>query len=77
MSRISREALSANAQALAGEGRMSLSLVLDTLDAYTLGALFYFAELAVAYEGALAGVNAYDQPGVEAYKKILHENLQK
>lgn len=76
MSRISQAALSANARALAGEERMSLSLVLDTLNAYTLGALFYFSELAVAYEGALAGINAYDQPGVEAYKKILHEDLR-
>ena len=76
MSRISRAALSANAKALAGEERMSLVLEAKTLDAYTLGALFYFMELAMAYEGALAGVNAYDQPGVEAYKKILHEDLR-
>ncbi len=76
MSRISRAALSANARALAGEERMSLTLEAKTLDAHTLGALFYFMELAIAYEGALAGVNAYDQPGVEAYKKILHEDLR-
>ncbi len=76
MSLISRAALSANAQALAGEERMSLVLEAKSLDAYTLGALFYFMELAIAYEGALVGVNAYDQPGVEAYKKILHEDLR-
>ena len=76
MSRILRAALSANARALAGEERMSLTIEAKTLDAHTLGALFYFMELAIAYEGALAGVNAYDQPGVEAYKKILHEDLR-
>lgn len=32
---------------------------------------------AIAYEGALANVNAFDQPGVEDYKKILHEDLRK
>ncbi len=74
MSRISRAALSANARALASEERMSLVIEAEKLNAYTLGALFYFLELTIAYEGALAGVNAYDQPGVEAYKKILHED---
>ena len=46
-------------------------------DPYTLwGALMYFLFLTIAYEGALAGVNAYDQPGVESYKKILHADLK-
>ena len=36
----------------------------------------YFLFLMIAYEGALAGVNAYDQPGVESYKKILHADLK-
>ena len=37
----------------------------------------YFFFLAISYEGALEEVNAYDQPGVEDYKKILHEDLRK
>lgn len=37
----------------------------------------YFFFLTVAYEGALANVNAFDQPGVEDYKKILHADLRK
>ncbi len=36
----------------------------------------YFFFLTIAYEGALANVNAFDQPGVEDYKKILHEDLR-
>ena len=36
----------------------------------------YFFFLTIAYEGALAGVNAYDQLGVESYKKILRADLK-
>ena len=31
----------------------------------------YLLALSVAYEGELADVDAFDQPGVEAYKKIM------
>lgn len=34
----------------------------------------YFFFLTIAYEGALANVNSFDQPGVEDYKKILQED---
>ena len=34
-----------------------------------LGHLFYFLMLSIAYEGELANVDAYDQPGVEIYKR--------
>lgn len=37
----------------------------------------YFFFLATAYEGAMADINTYDQPGVEDYKKILCKYLQK
>ena len=37
----------------------------------------YFFFLATAYEGAMADINTYDQPGVEDYKKILRKYLQK
>ena len=77
MSVISRTALSANARALAGEERMSVTIETETVDEFHIGALFYFLELTIAYEGALAGINAYNQPGVEAYKKFLHGDLEK
>ena len=38
--------------------------------------LFYFFMLTVAYEGGLAGINAFDQPGVETYKKIMNTYLK-
>jgi glucose-6-phosphate isomerase len=64
-----------NEQALASDGRPSCALVLDRLDARTLGALLYFLMATVGYEGELLDVCAYDQPGVEAYKKIMKARL--
>ena len=77
MSAVNHAALLANARALAAEERMSVTLETEAVDAYHLGALFYFFELAIAYEGALWGIDAYNQPGVEAYKKFLHGDLRK
>ncbi len=77
MSVIHHAALYANAEALASDERMSVILETETVDEYHIGALFYFFELAIAYEGALAHVNAYDQPGVEKYKTFLHGELKR
>jgi glucose-6-phosphate isomerase len=68
-------ALEANAEALSGNGRFSAVFVLPELNLYYLGALMYLLALSVAYEGELADVDAFDQPGVEAYKKILKAKL--
>lgn len=45
--------------------------------AYCLGYLIYFFELACAMSGYLLGVNPFDQPGVEAYKKNMFALLGK
>ena len=45
--------------------------------AYSLGYLIYFFELACAMSGYLLGVNPFDQPGVEAYKKNMFALLGK
>lgn len=47
------------------------------LTAYHLGYLMYFFEKAVAVSGYLLGVNAFNQPGVEAYKKNMFALLGK
>lgn len=75
MSHVLAAALQANAEALAGAERMSCVLSLRQLTPLYLGGLMYFCFLTIAYEGAMAGIDAYDQPGVEAYKAILHEEL--
>lgn len=67
----------ANAQALAGDCRFNATFTLPKLNAYHLGELLYLLALSVAYEGELANVDAFDQPGVETYKRILGPNLQR
>jgi glucose-6-phosphate isomerase len=54
--------------ALAEAGRPSVTWELPALRPDTLGQLFLALMLQTAYQGALAGIDAYDQPGVEAGK---------
>lgn len=77
MSRMLDAARRANEEALANEGRMSCHISIKELTSFHVGALMYFFFLTIAYEGAMENVNAFDQPGVEDYKKILHEDLRK
>ncbi|MEX0655370.1 MAG: glucose-6-phosphate isomerase [Phycisphaeraceae bacterium] len=56
-------------QALHDNGRESMTLTLDRLDAKTLGAVIALYERAVGFYAALVNINAYHQPGVEAGKK--------
>ncbi|MCL1903961.1 MAG: glucose-6-phosphate isomerase [Oscillospiraceae bacterium] len=47
------------------------------LDEYELGYLIYFFEKACAISGYILGVNPFDQPGVESYKKNMFALLGK
>ena len=49
-------------------GKMNMKITLEKLDEYTFGALLYFFEMATAATGELLGIDAFDQPGVEAGK---------
>ena len=55
--------------ALFDEGRASMTITVDRIDARSLGALVALFERAVGLYAELIDVNAYDQPGVEAGKK--------
>lgn len=55
--------------ALRKAGRPTVSISLPRLDARAMGELLMLLELATAYAGGLYGVNAFDQPGVEAGKR--------
>ncbi len=46
-------------------------------DEYTLGQLFYFFEFACGVSGYILGVNPFNQPGVESYKKNMFALLGK
>jgi glucose-6-phosphate isomerase len=56
------------AVALAQAGRPTACWRLPTISPETVGQLFFALELQTAFQGALYGINAYDQPGVEAGK---------
>ncbi|MFH1460581.1 MAG: glucose-6-phosphate isomerase [Candidatus Omnitrophota bacterium] len=68
-------------QATAGahyEGKVpNMTIVIPKRNAYYLGQLFYFFEKATAMSGLLSGVNPFNQPGVEAYKKKMFKLLGK
>ncbi len=54
--------------ALAAAGRPSMTLELTQVSPKTLGAFFFFLEMATVFAAKLYGVDAFDQPGVEAGK---------
>ncbi|MBS4211785.1 glucose-6-phosphate isomerase [Neobacillus rhizophilus] len=58
-------------------GVPNLSVELDQLNEYTFGEMVYFFEKACGISGLLMGVNPFDQPGVEAYKKNMFALLGK
>ena len=58
-------------------GVPNLRIEIPRIDAYTIGALLYFFEKACGISGYLLGVNPFDQPGVEAYKKNMFALLDK
>lgn len=58
-------------------GVPNLKITLPKLDAYYLGQLIYFFEKACGISGYILGVNPFDQPGVEAYKKNMFALLGK
>jgi glucose-6-phosphate isomerase len=55
----------------------NLVIEIERLDAYALGQLFYFFEIACGVSGYVLNVNPFDQPGVEAYKKNMFALLGK
>ena len=58
-------------------GVPNLRIEIEQIDAYTIGALLYFFEKACGISGYILGVNPFDQPGVEAYKKNMFALLDK
>ena len=52
-------------------GVPNIRISVTGLNEETLGELIYFFEFACALSGYLLGVNPFDQPGVEAYKKNM------
>lgn len=74
---INKKAMQGTMEAHADGGAPSLVLQIPEATPYHLGRLFYFFEKACAVSGYVLGVNPFDQPGVEAYKKNMFRLLGK
>ena len=55
----------------------NMQIEMPQLNEYYIGQLFYFFEKACGISGYLLGVNPFNQPGVEAYKKNMFALLDK
>lgn len=58
-------------------GVPNVTISIDQIDEYNLGQLFYFFEKACGLSAYILGVNPFDQPGVESYKKNMFALLGK
>ncbi len=58
-------------------GVPQMKVTFEKVDAFNLGGLLYFFEFACGVSAYLLGVNPFNQPGVEAYKKNMFALLEK
>ncbi len=77
MSVVNRRAFEGTVLAHTEGGVPNMILEVDALDEENLGELIYFFEKACAISGYMLGVNPFNQPGVESYKKNMFALLGK
>lgn len=77
MHEVNRVAMQATALAHVDGGVPNVMLELADRSSYSFGYMVYFFELGCAVSGYTIGVNPFDQPGVEAYKKNMFALLGK
>ena len=77
MSFVNRKAFEGTVLAHTDGGVPNFVLSVERPDEYNLGELIYFFEKACAISGYLLGVNPFNQPGVESYKKNMFALLGK
>ncbi len=68
---VNKQAYLATAMAHFEGGVPNMTISIPKADEFSLGQLYYFFERAVAISGYLLGINPFNQPGVEAYKKKM------
>jgi glucose-6-phosphate isomerase len=68
---INKQAFLGSLKAHTDGGVPNIIINIDDLNEYTVGQLIFFFEKACAISGYILGVNPFDQPGVEAYKKNM------
>ena len=74
---VNKKAMEGTIQAHKDGDVPNILITMDELLPETLGQLIYFFELACAMSGSILGVNPFDQPGVEKYKKNMFKLLGK
>ncbi len=74
---VNKKAMEGTVKAHVNGGVPNIIINMESLDEETLGHLIYFFELACAISGNILGVNPFNQPGVEEYKKNMFELLGK
>ena len=77
MSFVNEKAFEGTVLAHTDGGVPNLVITVDKADEENLGRLIYFFEKACAISGYMLGVNPFDQPGVESYKKNMFALLGK
>lgn len=73
---VNKKAYEATAAAHYEGGVPNMTISISKTGAFELGRLYYFFEKACGISGYLLGVNPFDQPGVEAYKKKMFALLK-
>ncbi len=74
---INKAAYEATIGTHSSSGIPCLKFVVPKLNEYYFGQLFYLFEFACFLSGSILGVNPFDQPGVENYKKDMFDKLGK
>lgn len=77
MSVVNQKAFEGTVLAHTEGGTPNIVLEMPRLDEFELGYMIYFFEKACAVSGYILGVNPFDQPGVESYKKNMFALLGK
>ncbi|MGN1270876.1 MAG: glucose-6-phosphate isomerase [Clostridia bacterium] len=77
MDYVNKQAMQGTVEAHVSGGVPNIIINIKKLNEETIGELIYFFELACAISGNILGVNPFDQPGVEAYKKNMFRLLGK
>ena len=74
---VNKKAMEGTIEAHVDGGVPNIVITISELNEETIGELIYFFELACAISGNILGVDPFNQPGVEAYKKNMFRLLGK
>ena len=74
---VNKKAMEGTIKAHVKGGVPNIMITMNKLDEVNLGELIYFFEKACAMSGSILGINPFNQPGVEEYKKNMFKLLKK